>query len=566
MNNRRLKFLLLCDYREGTAGTIIDHIFGIQKYSRHDITIVSSLGDLPGEVNLNLYDGLIIHYSLVACLDVYISPTTRLAIRQFRGFKVAYIQDDYRFINDSVRAFRAMRINALFGLAPVDIINYVYDPKMLPGVVRKTVLAGYVPVDLTKRDVPPLSARPIDVGYRARKLPAWMGAHTLQKWQIADRFIADAVHYDLKCDISYEESARIYGEEWITFLTNCRAVLGTESGASICDFNGDIQRNVEAHLSSNPNASFEELRDLYFKDEDWKYPMNVISPRCFEAAALRTLMILYEGGYSGRLQPWRHYIPLAKDHSNMTDVVALLRDPARAQDIIDRAYEEVALNPDNHFEAMVHELDEVIDTNFKEEMRAEPLSVKWGGITNSVSKRATILLWRLEEIAFSAWKLLGKFSGEVRFRLGRFLYCFRTYLPKLSIWEAWQISLIVIRAPSNLFHEILTIANIASNLRRTTRIVAGYRRVDDGKIELFARDLDDTESLRGEHLLKIPAREYFSESTKIFWNAYGLRGLSQMPCYRGNLEFPELSNYAHHRPAQVRKLANLIIHSGRRKL
>ena len=362
---RRLHILLLCHFEPNSAGTIIEHIDAFKRWSSHRYYILNNLGDLPWWIDLARFDAVVVHYSLVASYDNYLSPATRERIRAFSGFKAGFVQDDYRWINDTINAYAYMRINALFGLAGPDIIDQVYPPARLPGVRRETVLTGYVPEALTQRTVLPMAKRPIDVGYRARKLPAWIGSHTLQKWQIADRFLADARRYGLVTDISYREEDRIYGENWIRFVSNCKAVLGTESGASVCDFTGDIQRNVEAHLKRDPDASFETLRDLYFKDVDGKIPMNVISPRCFEAAALRTLMILYEGHYSGILKPWRHYVPLRMDHSNMDEVAALLRRPADAQAIIDQAYNEIALNPAYTFRAFVKRVDQIIETDYQ---------------------------------------------------------------------------------------------------------------------------------------------------------------------------------------------------------
>lgn len=383
--------LLLCHFEPGSAGTILEHVQAFPRFSANRYSVLNNLGDLPAWLDLSRFDGLIIHYSLIACYDNYLSPDARRRIREFPGFKAAFIQDDYRWINDTVNAFAYMRINALFALTGPEIMDAVYSPERLPGVRRETVLTGYVPEELTRRDVPALVDRPIDVGYRARKLPAWIGSHTLQKWQIADRFLADAPAYDLKVDISYREDARMYGDAWVRFVSNCKAVLGTESGASVCDFTGDIQRNVEAHVKRDPSASFETLRDLYFKDEDGKIMMNVISPRCFEAAALRTLMILYEGHYSGVLQPWRHYVPLKMDHSNMAEVVRILRDPVESQRIVDTAFSEVALSPNNTFRALIERVDRVI----ADESRLPP-------IVNGYSQPE--LDWRLRRGGFDMTK------------------------------------------------------------------------------------------------------------------------------------------------------------------
>ena len=330
-NCRKLEFLLLCDFNSGTASTIVDHIYGIKRNSRHTIHVLSSRGELPAFLDLRRFDGLIIHYSLVACMDAFIGPKTRKAIRRFQGLKIIFVQDDYRFIDQTVDAISDLGVNILFGLAPGDIIDAVYSPERLPNVIRETVLAGYVPEQLTKLSVPSFAERKIDIGYRARRLSAWLGSLGQQKWIIADYFQKIAPREGLKCDISTSEYDRIYGQAWIDFIAGCKAMIGSESGSGVCDFTGQIQRRVEEHERAFPATRFEVLRDLYFKEEDDRFPMNVISPRCFEAAALRTLMILYEGRYSDRLVAWRHYVPLRLDHSNVDEVLpGLARSEARA--------------------------------------------------------------------------------------------------------------------------------------------------------------------------------------------------------------------------------------------
>jgi Glycosyl transferases group 1 len=140
-----------------------------------------------------------------------------------------------------------------------------------------------------------------------------------------------------------------------------RAGVFTANGASFIDFRGTVQPAVEAAELANPNVSFEEINARHLEGRDGEIIIHVISPRCFEAAALRTLMILYPGTYSGVLEPWRHYVPLARDHSNLDEAVAVLRDPERAGTIIDAAYREVALNKSYWFRSLVADFDADID-------------------------------------------------------------------------------------------------------------------------------------------------------------------------------------------------------------
>jgi hypothetical protein len=257
---------------------------------------------------------------------------------------------------------RSLGIGVLFTCFPQDQVDLVYPRSALPELRRVvTVLTGYVPARLLSRDVAPHHARPIDVGYRARRLPPWLGRLAREKSEIADRFVADAPDYDLRVDISTDESDRLYGEDWIRFLSRCKAMLGVESGSGVVDVDGSIEAQVRAYLGAHPGATFEELHRRFLGDADGRIRMNQISPRCFEAAALGTLMVLYPGAYSGVLEPGRHYVPLAKDHSNMAEVVDAIRDPETWHRVTSQARAEVALNPAYAYSAMATLVDDALE-------------------------------------------------------------------------------------------------------------------------------------------------------------------------------------------------------------
>jgi hypothetical protein len=365
-----LNVLLLCDYRLDIAATVRDHIDSLVAQSQHRIRIISILGDLPRTLDLDHFDAVVVHYSLTCFDNLSVSASLRKRLRRFRGLKGIFIQDEHRSVNAAIAAMREIGINVLFTCVPEPEIEKVYPGEELPGVTKINVLTGYVPEALLSRAVLPYSVRPVDVGYRARKVPFWLGELGQEKYAIGKKFRDDAAAEDLVVDISFREEDRLYGEDWIKFVTSCKAMLGVESGASAFDFTGEIQRNVDAHARREPGVAFERLKQLYFADAEGRIRMNQISPRCFEAAALRTLLIMYEGEYSGRMTPWRHYVPLKKDHSNHTEVVAVLKNQTRAQQIIETAYREVACNPSNTFRAFVDQFDRVIGGAFRPDQKA----------------------------------------------------------------------------------------------------------------------------------------------------------------------------------------------------
>ena len=346
-----------------------------------DVHVIEWRSFARAGVPLDYFHAVVIHYSVVL---IYLARRAEIASRiaKYKGVKIAFIQDEYRWINQTVSAITELGIGVLFSVSNNDI----YTDAGLRNVRIEQTLTGFVSDTLCKRQVPALRDRPIDVGYRGRAVPAWLGKFAQEEKIIGDRVLAVAKKHNLNVDISSSENDRIYGEKWIKFLSSCRSVLGTESGASICDFTGDIQKSVEEYERKRPGASFEAIHEDLLKKHDGNAVISVISPRCFEAAALRTLMILYPGAYSGILEPHRHYVPLAKDHSNIADVIDVLRDDAKAQKIVDAAYREVACNPANSFHAFAAHFDRV----FHDEMAKRETVMRSPQRSSSVRARFAV--------------------------------------------------------------------------------------------------------------------------------------------------------------------------------
>lgn len=353
------KILLLCDEAVRHIGTVDDHIMAFKRYSRSRVVVVDSRAAPSIDLDLELFDAVVLHYSLVISMKSFISPAFFQRLAALKRPKILFIQDEYRWVDRTSAAIRDLGISVVFTVVNRDAIRQIYKGPWFDNVRFEETLTGFVPEALLERPVPDYAARAIDVSYRARKVPSWLGEFGQEKWVIGEKFSADSARYGLKCDIAMTESSRIYGDAWIDFVANSKAVLGTESGASFIDFAGGIQREVEAYERQHPDAPFSDVQQRYLAG-DGQIVIHVISPRCFEAAALKTLMIMYPGTYSGALEAGRHYLALARDHSNMDEVVSTIRDPAKAEKIIRAAYHEVANSGAWTFKAFVAHFDAVL--------------------------------------------------------------------------------------------------------------------------------------------------------------------------------------------------------------
>lgn len=357
-----MNILLLCDERARHIGTVEDHIQALLTRSRHNVLPLDARGAATIDVDLGSFDVIVTHYSVAIGHPDHVPSPLKEKIEAFDGTKIAFLQDEYRWIDASAAAIKTLGIDVLFTVTNPEVTRKIYHHPWFDHVRIEHTLTGFAPEDLCQRAALPLERRPIDVGYRARKLSAWLGAVSQEKWTIGERFAAEAPAHGLTCDISSREADRLYGDAWIDFLGRCKAVLGTESAISAFDFDGTLRSSIEAYERENPDASFDDVRARFLDGIDGSHgTISVISPRVFEAAALKTLMILYPGNYSGVLEPWKHYVPLARDHGNMAEVAGLLRDRARVLEITERCYQEVACSDRWGYNGFARHFDQVVD-------------------------------------------------------------------------------------------------------------------------------------------------------------------------------------------------------------
>jgi hypothetical protein len=388
---RPLSVLLLCDFDPFGAQMVQDSIHAIASRSTHKVCCLSFRGDLPDALDPSCFDAILIHYSALIYSEHFISARTRQWIRHFPGFKAIILHDEYQNVNQTKAALAEMKINALFTCFALKEANKVYYDLVAAGLSLFSVLPGYVGPTLLQLDPGnPASSRPIDIGYRGRQYPPWHGELGMERVRIHEGVVAAAPKFGLVIDSSVAERDRLYGAAWFRFQRQCKAMLGTESGASVIDFTGEIARQVEAHENASPETGFVELRRLYFADVENQIMLRTISPRIFEGIASGCALILYEGEYAGRLKPYTHYAPLRKDHGNFDEIAAFLREGRRLDQMVAIAREEVLLAPENQESTFISLLDSVFLSKAGEERvqgyEPEAFNLRFGRYDNCFTR------------------------------------------------------------------------------------------------------------------------------------------------------------------------------------
>lgn len=417
------------------AATVTEYLDSLHTHSQHEIFEISMMGHFPKNVDLNRFDAVILHYSLSMgpLINHYLGEELIKQIAEFPGLKAAFLQDEYRAIQTYWKHIKMLGMDILFSCVPEDEIPKVYPPAELPGLRVVNVLTGYVSEELNKIDAPKISERSLDVAYRSRKMPYWLGALGWEKIWICDEFTRRANGTGLTTDISVNEGDRFYGDAWTQFLLSSRAVLGTESGASIIDFDGLLEKRVDEYVAANPGVDFETVTDKFLAPYEGSLRLHQISPRCFETASLRTAMVLFEGEYSGILKPHRHYIPLKKDFSNFDEVVAKLKDHALLQEMVDRTYTEIALDPQWSYPAFINIIDTALQEGFAAKGRGEaPDGYTASSFAESLRKSWKFRLRRKTEMVLQRLIL-----GTPRARKSLFNLWFMLPLPVQRFIRPW---------------------------------------------------------------------------------------------------------------------------------
>ena len=343
--------------------TVYEHIKSLGEYSSHNIYYISSNQEYEKNVNFNLFDAIIIHYSIRLPFD-QIPERYIYDFQKFNGIKAVFIQDEYDYTKRAWHWIKELDISLVFTVVPQDNVQKIYAREEFPGVTFVSVLTGYIPSDISTHIKTPPSERSLVVGYRGRSLPIRYGKLGQEKVKIGSLVRTYCKAENIPCDIEWTEEKRIYNEGWRDFVVSCRAMLGSESGSNVFCWDGDLSRKIDTYKSSHPKVDDEEIYSKIVSPLEIDGIMNQISPRAFESIAYRTVLVLFEGVYSGILKPWEHFIPLKKDGSNLDVVFCLLGDNDFVDSMADRAYKEIIMSGEYSYVQFVKTIDEELEKLF----------------------------------------------------------------------------------------------------------------------------------------------------------------------------------------------------------
>jgi hypothetical protein len=360
------KILVIYGASAAHVSTTHHYVEAFKRHSRFDVHYLCIEDSPDRPTDLSRYDAVWLNYCARLIFPGLVPDALKESLAAYRGPKLVAVQDEYDDTNKLREELRRIGASVILTCAPQGSLEYVYPRSMFPGVRFETVLTGYVSDDLLDIEgIRPLAERPIVVGYRGRDLSFRYGDLARQKAEIGLRVREACLSRGLPCDIAVDETSRIYGSAWLGFVKSCRVMLGSESGSNVFDFDGSLIELYRKMKAEDPDLQYERFRP-FIAEREKKIDMGQISPRMFEASAMRTAMVLMRGRYSGLLEPDEHYIALEPDYSNLGHVLEQIKDLPALEAMVERAYRDLIATDAYSYRAYLQRIDDIFEQAIKE--------------------------------------------------------------------------------------------------------------------------------------------------------------------------------------------------------
>lgn len=341
--------IVINQYSFPLRSTVRDSIFCFEKYSDNVIYYLNTarLKTIPEHIYKIKFDLIIFHTSFMSFRWGQENEYKRLNVlidyfKKLQCIKAATPQDEWihtDLLNDFINDFN---ISHVFSVASETEWPIIYNKVDFSKVKFDRILTGYIDPSVVDRfSNSDINERKIDIGYRAYKAPPWLGKHGYMKTLIASFFDKKSKETQVIADISVNEKDTFIGDQWYEFLRKCKYFIGVEGGSTVLDRDGKIWEKGVKYISENPLASYEEIENAVFPNQEGTLNLVAISPRHLECCITRTCQILIKGEYNGILLPKKHFIELNDDFSNIDEVISIVKDDKIRESIVNNAFNDI---------------------------------------------------------------------------------------------------------------------------------------------------------------------------------------------------------------------------------
>ncbi len=360
---------------------IIENLTSFGEFSKFNVDYISltNIGFRNAiDLNLDKYQIVVFHFYKQVYTNLYFNQTNdslQKKIRNFKGVKVFFAQDEYDYINENRKKYCIIRPDIIFSACAINnkVKEYLYPKKKF----RFAKIINTLPAYVNKKNFihKKIKDRSIDIFYRGNDIGFALGELGFKKYLIGKEFQKHTINTDFNIDIKLKYKEQLQGKSYLNMLLNSKSTLITESGSSNISNNPKHMKDKLKILSECRDG--EKIEDeLYlrknYKDyfsQEGKIIINTLPPKAFEAALTKTVMIGLRGEYSNILKANIHYIPLDKDYKNIKEILTKLKDLEYLQKMVNRTYEDIILSDKYSYRSFIKEFDRIVESEFKKKYK-----------------------------------------------------------------------------------------------------------------------------------------------------------------------------------------------------
>lgn len=362
MKNHQRKRLLVLEATP-TNKNASSYLFGFSRAFKQssifDVNVVNVVTHNPFNERYNRWGSLIGRkYHAVIMLHSIFSTALKLPPRWCDSLRrmgvpiVYFIANEYYRMPSKMDFAQEMKISLLVSQCFSEQVLNIYCDHLGCKVIGLPN-TGFDSISF--KPGPPISMRPIDIGYRM--MPGLVSFGHWEREDIAE-VVEKAARERYVTDISLEAKDRFGLKDWEFFLQHCKTQLTVASGGNIFELNDKTFLDAFNFVQANPNATREEIETVYPPVSE-RIPLRTLSARMIEAAATKTPQIMYPEDVGIDLEPDVDYIALEKDHSNLNDVMDRVNDYEFLELIAQNCFEK--LQEQTSYERTFAKLDNVLN-------------------------------------------------------------------------------------------------------------------------------------------------------------------------------------------------------------
>jgi len=312
--------------------------------------------------NISIYDCVIISWNCIGEISLCPNNNLKKLISILAGYLGTLI-----FFEQDEPLYNQARINLVNFLKPSIIYHVHGTAQEARDIIFKYNNCKYIRsftgyVEKYNFEVLPIKDRKINVFYSGTPLEyayGQLGQDKINIGKISDYLERNNINNNL---ISvkgwFNRDSKNKTSNWIENLSNSKVTLATECGTNICPLD-DLKIKIKRIQRTNPNYTYKEAEKEFNLNRK-----DILSAQCapkmFEAASLKTALVMFEGDYGDIFKPDIHFIELKKDFSNINDVLKKIKDDDFLQNMVDRTYKDIAENDKYSYKNFIKEFDEIV--------------------------------------------------------------------------------------------------------------------------------------------------------------------------------------------------------------